>query len=223
MSYPRSFLGLVTAVAALTLACSGSEKAIIDRYFGALAMGDNQTLTGFAAVRLEEEVESHRIVSSSEESTADATLPGLAQAHKDLAAQLKKNKDAANKYALDQLDDVDDVRTLLQEEKPIPKRLEAVAAAWQEFNDEDARLRGAVSDAKHALESEMRICKLSVGSDADGLENYPGKVTTKKVELSLTIGGQAKPYQMTLRRYVLEADDSVRLNSRWVIYDLQPK
>jgi len=214
---------LVLAVAALSAACGGSEKAIVDRYFGALNSGDNQTLSSFAAVRLEEKVDSWKVDGASEETREPAPLPELAAKVAELEQALKENKDEANTYALDRLDDVDQVRELLKEEKPIPRRLEEVAAKWQEYNEKDRDLKIQVGEARHAMASEMGIVKLSVGN-TDGLETRKGEVLTKTVDLTLRIDGLEKPYKMELRRYQLEADEGApRPMSRWVVYELKPR
>lgn len=211
---------LVLALAALSVACGGSEKAIVDRYFGALNSGDNQTLSSFAAVRPEEPVESWEIVSVSEETREPAPLPELHARVEELQAQLDENKDAANTYALDRLDEVDQVRELLQEEKDIPRRLEEVAEKWQAYNEKDRELKKAVGEARHQMEQEIGIVKLSVG-DVDGLETRTGELLKKEIQLNLRIDGLEKPYTMELRRYAIESEGP-RPMSRWVVYSLEP-
>ena len=44
MSERRRVLGIVLA-AAIAGACGGPERGVVSNYFGALAQGDNQTLT----------------------------------------------------------------------------------------------------------------------------------------------------------------------------------
>jgi hypothetical protein len=209
-------------VMATGVACAGPEKAVVDRYFGALAAGDNQTLTSFAAVRLEEPVEAWSIVSASEETSAPATLPELGKKHADLVAELDANKKAANAYALERLDEVDEVRELAKEEKPIPRRLQEIADTWEQYNKTDHELKVSVAEAKEAMENEATICRLSV-AEMEGFESAAGEVLTKVVQLMLTIDGQQKPYEMTLRRYVLDQPEGApRPTSRWVVYDLKP-
>ena len=213
---------LVLALATLSVACGGSEKAIVDRYFGALNSGDNQTLSSFAAVRPEEPVESWAIVSVSEEASQPAPLPGLHAALEEFEAELERNKDEANTYALDRLDEVDQIRELFQEEEPnIPSRLAEVAEKWQAFNEKDRELKIAVGDARHMMEREMGIVRLSVG-DLDDVETKQGELLTKKVELNLRSDGIEKPYTMELRRYQLESGEGPRPISRWVVYSLEP-
>ena len=75
--------------------------------------------------------------------------------------------------------------------------------------------------SKEAVEKEKRSVARSVG-DVDDVESLQGEVTEKQIELDLTIGGQVQPYVMTLRKYELKRDAGPRVQSRWVIQNLQP-
>ena len=46
---------------------------------------------------------------------------------------------------------------------------------------------------------------------------------SKDVDLNLTIGGQVKPYVMTLRKYELTGGTGPRMVARWVVQSLVPK
>jgi hypothetical protein len=43
------------------------------------------------------------------------------------------------------------------------------------------------------------------------------------VDLNLTIGGQVKPYVMTLRKYELTGGTGARMVARWVVQSLTPR
>ena len=216
-------LGSVVA-AAIAGACGGPEQGVASRYFSALAAGDHQTLTSFATVRLEEQVEDWEIVGTSEEQTAPVSLPGLAKKRAELKAEFDTNKEAANSYYNDHADDVDSLRDLRQAAKEedvepkIPRRLETTAEEWQVFTDKDLELKRAVAQADEAVEDEARITKLSDGT-ASALETTGGTVRSQDVDLVLTIGGQDKDYRMVLRRYDLDGGG----RARWVVAALDPK
>ena len=216
-------LGIVVA-AAIASACGGPERGVVARYFSALAAGDHQTLTSFATVNLEEEVEAWEIVGTSEEQTAPVSLPGLATKRAELKAEFDTNKEAANNYYNDHADEVDDIRDLVraakdeEAEPKIPRRLETIAEEWKVFTDRDLELKRAVARADEEVERETRITKLSDGT-ASALESAGGQVRSLNVDLVLTIGGQAKKYTMTLRRYDLDGGG----RARWVVAALDPK
>ena len=63
-------LGLVIA----GVACSGgAEKNVVNQYFTALAANDTNTLTSFAAVAFDKEVENYKVIAIGEETRGPAT------------------------------------------------------------------------------------------------------------------------------------------------------
>ncbi len=215
-------LGLIV----VGLACSGgAEKNVVNQYFNALAAGDTNTLTSFAAVAFDKEVDNHKIVSISEEVRGPAPLPGLVTQQQELEATLAENMKEARAWGndLEIYPKLDRVRELQKDDKKIPSSLQPIADKWDEFNARDRELKAGAADAKRAVETERRNTQLSVGK-LEGLDTLTGEVVTKNVELELTIDGQAQPYVMGLRKYELEDDGSgARMMSRWVVQTLDPK
>jgi hypothetical protein len=215
-------LGLVV----VGLACSGgAEKNVVNQYFRALAADDTNTLTSFAAVAFDKEVDSYKIVSISEETRSPAILPDLVAKQQELETALAENMKEARAWGndLEIYPKLDRVRELQKEEKNIPSSLQPIADTWNEYNAKDRELKAQVADAKKAVEVERRNTQLSVGQ-VDGVDSLTGEVVSKNVGLELTIDGQAQPYVMTLRKYELEAPDSAtRMISRYVVQSLEPK
>lgn len=214
---------VVTAVAA---GCSGPERAVVQRYFSALAQGDNQTLTSFATVRLEEAVEGYEIVSASEEVTGPVVLPGLIKEQDEIKAEMDANNQAATAY-YDEHPDVDRIREIRDaareagEEPQIPRRLQDTDTEWMAFTEKDLELKRRLGDAEQRIARETNTTKLSVG-DVSGIEDLSGQIISKTVELNLTIDGEQRSYVMTMRRYDLALPDGVRGVSRWVVDGLEP-
>ena len=215
-------LGLVV----VGMACSGgAEKNVVNQYFNALAAGDTNTLTSFAAVAFDKEVQDHKIISVSEETRAPAPLPGLVVQQQELEAALAQNKKDARAWGndLEVYPKLDRVRELQKDEKKIPASLQPIADKWDEFNSKDRELKAQAADAKRGVETERRNTQLSVGQ-VEGIDTLTGDVVTKNIELELTIDGQVQPYVMGLRKYELEGDGSgARMMSRWVVQTLDPK
>ena len=91
-------LGLIV----VGLACSGgAEKNVVNQYFNALAAGDTNTLTSFAAVAFDKEVQDHKIISVGEETRAPAPLPGLVTEQQELEAALAENMKGARAWGTD--------------------------------------------------------------------------------------------------------------------------
>jgi hypothetical protein len=222
MSIRGTALGAVLVVAALSVACGGSETRVIDQYFNALKANDNTTLTSFAAVAFDKKVDAWKIKGSSPETRSPAILPDLAKKVSDLEAELAANKKAAGAYSLEKYSDIDKVKDLQKAGKPVSGNLKEVADKWAQFNDKDRELKTQLGKAKAALEREKRNATLSVGQQ-DDVANLSGEVVSKTVDVDLTIAGQVQPYVMTLRKYELSGGSGPRQVSRWVIQNIAPK
>jgi hypothetical protein len=205
-------------------ACGGQEANVIGQYFTALRANDTNTLTSFATVQFDQKVDDFKIVSVGPETRTPATLPDLVAKQKDLEAQLAKNTRDARAWGndLDIYPKLDTVRSLEQKGSKIPANLLPIQEKWKGFNDKDRELKKAVADAKDAVDREKRIATLSLGQLED-IETLKGDVITKDVDLNLTIGGQVKPYTMTLRKYDVGGETGGRLVSRWVVNGITPK
>jgi hypothetical protein len=213
-------LGLAVA----GLACSSAEKNVVNQYFGALRANDQGTLTSFAMVAFDQKVDDWSVVSVGPGTKTPVTLPDLVKKQKDLEAELAKNTRDARAWGndLNIYPKLDQVRSLEQKGSKIPASLEPIHQKWTEFNQKDRELKKAVAEAKAAVEREKRNVALSVGQ-AEDVETLGGEVLSKDVDVNLTIGGQVKPYVMTLRKYELTGGSGPRMVSRWVVQSLVPK
>jgi hypothetical protein len=213
-------LGLAVA----GLACSSAEKNVVNQYFGALRANDQGTLTSFAMVAFDQKVDDFSIVSVSPGTKAPATLPDLVKKQKDLEVQQKANEREYRAWGNDLAvyPKLDQVRAARAKGGKLPAPLQPVADKFDAFQSKDRELKKAVADAKAAVEREKRNVALSVGQVED-IETLTGDMLSKDVELNLTIGGQVKPYVMTLRKYELTGGTGPRMVARWVVESLVPK
>ena len=217
-------LAVALGLAVAGLACSSAEKNVINQYFTALRANDQGTLTSFAMVAFDQKVDDWKVVSVGPETKTPVALPDLVKKQKDLEAELAKNTRDARAWGndLNVYPKLDQVRSLEQKGQKIPASLEPVHQKWSEFNTKDRELKKAVSEAKEAVEREKRNVALSVGQVED-IETLGGEVLSKDVDLNLTIGGQVKPYVMTMRKYELTGGTGPRMISRWVVQSITPK
>jgi hypothetical protein len=217
---------IVLGTAVVGAACGGSEQRVVDQYFNALKANDTQTLTSFALVAFDKKVDNWKITGTEPETKAPATLPDLTKKVRDLEGQLAANKKASQNYANEEEGkrflQIQQVKDAQKKNGKVPGNLAGVAAAWEKFNDKDRDLKKAVAEAKDAVEKEKRRVVLSLGQVED-VENQPAEVTTKKVDMNLTIAGEPKPYVITLRKYDLTGDKGPRVVSRWVVESVAPK
>ncbi|HKC10583.1 MAG TPA: hypothetical protein VKI41_00850 [Vicinamibacteria bacterium] len=226
MSERGAALLIVLGTAVASSACGGPEQRVVDQYFNALKQNDSQTITSFALVAFDKKVDNWKITGSEPETKASATLPELSKKVRDLEAELAANKKASQNYANEaegkRFLQIQEVKDLQKKNAKIPANLAPVGAAWDKFNEKDRDLKKALAEAKDAVEKEKRRVVLSLGQIED-VENQPAQVTTRKVDLSLTIAGEAKPYVMTLRKYDLTGDKAPRVVSRWVVESVTPR
>ena len=213
-------------LAVVALGCGGgAETSVVNQYFTAHAADDTNTLTSFALVRFDQEVDDWKVVSVGEETRGEAPLPGLVAQQQELETALATNLKDFRAWGndLEIYPKLDEVKALREKESKIPARLQDIADKYDEFTAKDRELKTQVGDAKRAVASERRNAKMSVG-DIEGLDSLAGEVVSKELDLELTIDGQPKPYTMGLRKYELESDGSgARMMSRWVVQSLDPK
>jgi len=217
----RGSVALAMVAALAGAACGHPEKSVVDQYFNAVNAKDTQTLSSFAAVTFDKKVDRWAIKKTISEDKKPAPLPDLVQKSKDADAAVAANKKAASAWSLDRFNDIEAVREARKANKPVPAKLGEVATKWDDFNTKDRDLKKSVATSKEAVDKEKRSVARSIG-DVDDVESLKGEVTEKQIEVDLTIGGQVQPYVMTLRKYDIKRDNGQRVNSRWVIQNLQP-
>ena len=217
-------LGVALGLAVAGLACSSAESNVVNQYFTALRANDQNTLTSFAMVAFDQQVDDWKVVSVGPETKAPANLPDLVKKQKELEAQQAENLKEFRAWGndLEIYPKLDQVKEARQKEKAIPRNLQAIADKYDEFSAKDRDLKKAAAEAKAAVEREKRNVALSVGQNED-IETLTGEVLSKDVDLNLTIAGEVKPYVMTLRKYELTGGTGPRMVSRWVVQSVSPK
>ena len=213
---------LVSSFGLLGAACGGGEGKVVDQYFSALAAGDNQTLTSFAAVEFPEKVDSYKILSATPENVEPAPLPELVKKAQDLQRELDANTKEAKAYNLANYEKLDQIKAAEKAGKAPAGGLAEVHKKWTDFNQKDRDLKKALYGAKAAVEKEKHLVSLSIGPNEE-VEQLTGSMKTKDVELSLRIGGVDAPYTMTLRKYELQGGSQPRMSNRWFILRLAKK
>jgi hypothetical protein len=211
-------------VLAAGLACSSAESNVVNQYFTALRANDQGTLTSFAMVAFDQKVDDWKVVAVGPEARTPATLPDLVKKLKDLEAQQAANKKEFQAWGNDLAvyPKLEQMRTAREKGGKVSAALQPIADKYDAFQAKERELRKTVADAKTDVEKEKRNAALSVGQ-AEDIETLTGEVLSKTVDVNLTIGGEVKPYQMTLRKYELTGGAGPRMVSRWVVQSLVPK
>jgi hypothetical protein len=218
-------LAVALGLAVAAFACSGGqEKNVVNNYFNALKANDTNTLTSFAMVQFEQPVQDWKIVSIGPDTTTPAPLPELVKKQTDAEAQQKANEREYRAWANDLAiyPKIEQMRAIDQKNGAMPPALVPIQQKWAGFQAKDRELKKAIASAKAAVEREKRNVTLSVGQ-VEGLEAMAGQMTTKDIEVALTINGETKAYVMTIRRYQLDGGSGPRMVSRWVVETITPK
>jgi hypothetical protein len=206
------------------LACSSAEKNVVGQYFTALRANDQNTLTSFAMVAFDQQVDDWKVVSIGPETRTPATLPELVKKQNELEAEQAANRKEYQAWGNDLAiyPKLDRVRELRAKDAKVPASLQPIAEKYDAFQAKDRVFRKAVAEAKAVVKKERHNVTLSIGQ-TDDIETLTGEVVQKDVDLNLTIGGQVKPYVMTLRKYELTGGTAPRMVARWVVESLVPK
>jgi hypothetical protein len=218
-------LAVALALALALAACGGgAEKNVVNQYFGALKAGDTGTLTSFAMVQFDKPVQDYSIVSVGIEAKAPAPLPDMVKKQKDLDAELAKNMRDYRAWGNDLAvyPKLDELKATRSKGGKVPPALQPIADKYDGFQSRDRELKKSAAEAKAAVEREKRNVALSVGN-IEEIETLTGEMTSKDIELELTIEGEKKPYVMTLRKYELTGGSAARMVSRWVVQSITPK
>jgi hypothetical protein len=217
-------LAVALGLAVVGIACSSPEKNVVNQYFGALRANDQGTLTSFAMVAFDQQVDDFKVVAVGPESKSPATLPDLVKKVAELDAQQKANEREYRAWGNDLAiyPKLEDMKAARAKGAKLSAALQPIADKFDAFQAKDRELKKALADAKAVVEKEKRNVALSVGQ-SDDIETLTGEVLSKDVDLNLTIGGQTKPYVMTLRKYDLTGGSGPRMVSRWVVQSLEPK
>jgi hypothetical protein len=217
-------LAVALGLAVAGLACSSTEANVVNQYFTAVRANDQGTLTSFAMVAFDQTVDDWKVVSVSPGTKTPATLPDLVKKAAVLEAQQKANEKEYRAWGNDLAvyPKLDKMRAARAKGGKMPSDLQATADKFDAYQAKDRELKKTVSDARAAVEREKRNVALSVGQ-ADDIETLTGEVLSKDVDVNLTLGGQVKPYVMTLRKYELTGGTGGRMVARWVVQSLVPK
>lgn len=223
-------IGVFLAFLVIQGCTSAPEKTLLKKYFNAVMMNDNDTMSSMALEPLQPELGSWSVVSIGPEKIEPATLPALNAAE----IEAKKLQDA-------QIGPTIDADTLLKDaqyEKDTSRSAAGKAAAQRKIdelqkaydvqNGKMQELKKAYSAAKAAAaaEEEMTLFSLSArdASDIPTVRELTGEVHSKDVVVAITNrSGVKKDYKLLMREYLLKDEaNNIPHRGRWVIIKFEP-
>lgn len=217
------FLSLALLAVLFYTACSSNpEKTLLDKYFHALSMNDNQTMASIAVEPLAIEADSYKILSVSPEIVEPFSLPDLNQAE----VEAKKKMDehvgpvVEAKDALDMAqEELDNARTS-SSRAALKKKVAELQAKYDEEYNAHKELQTQYSANKEAAAKEEQVALFSLGvKSLPGIREMSGEVHSKTVQISVkTKSGAEKQYNVLMKRYILKDQNP----GRWIIVKFEP-
>jgi len=220
-------IGLLVAFLAIQGCTSNPEKSLLSRYFNAVTLNDNDTMSSMALDPFQPEMTAWNIVSISAEKIEPAKLPGLNKAE----IEAKKAQDA-------QIGPTIDADTLLKDaqyEKDTSRSAAGKAAAQRKIDElqakydaENAKMQAFKKDynnAKAAAAAEEEMTMFSLGArELATVRELTGDVHSKNVEVAITTkAGGAKNYKLTMKQYLLKDEvNNIPHRGRWIILKFEP-
>jgi hypothetical protein len=222
------FLLLAVLVLFTFQSCSSKpEQGLLKRYFNAVALNDNATMSSMAIEPITVDVASFEITKVTEEKIEPASLPEMskteAESQKKLQDHVGPTIDA--KDALDiAKEDLDLARTA-SAKAAAKKKVEEMQAKYDQEYNLHRELQKNYNDAKAAAAREEEITSFSLGARSlANIRDLTGNVHSKEVEVTIkTKSGQEKKYLLYLRQYLLKDEASnLKHNGRWIIVKFEP-
>jgi len=220
-------IGLLVAFFVVQGCTSNPEKSLLSRYFNAVTLNDNDTMSRMALEPFQPDMTSWNIVSISPEKIEPAKLPDLNKAE----IEAKKVQDA-------QIGPTIDADTLLKDaqyEKDTSRSAGGKAAAQRKIDElqakydaENAKMQAFKKDfniAKAAAAAEEEMTMFSLGArELATVRELTGNVHSKEIEVAITTkAGGTKNYKLIMKQYVLKDEvNTINHRGRWVILRFEP-
>jgi len=224
----RKFLSLFAMILLLCFLSSCSshpEEQLLKRYFSALQLNDNATLSTMAIEPVAMETESWEIISLGEEVVDSFALPDMSADE----ARLKKELEDHVGITLDARDTWDDAvyegeraRTRAAR-RAAQKKAEELKVKYDEVLNEHKELQKNYNEAKAAAAKEEEIATFSLGTgEMPTIRDFTGEVYKKEVDVKTEGEAGVKNYRVFLRRYILK-DEAMGIThrGRWIIVKIQ--
>jgi len=220
-------IGLLVAFFVIQGCTSKPEKTLLSRYFNAVTLNDNDTMSSMALEPFQPDMVSWNIVSISAERIEPASLPELNK----IEIEAKKAQDAqvGPTIAADEL--VKDA----QDEKDLARSAAGKAAAQRKIDElklkYDAEygkmqeVKKAYTAAKAAAAAEEEMTMFSLGRrELPVVRELTGNVHSKEVEVAIkTKAGGTKNYRLYMRQYLLKDEaNGASYRGQWKIIRFEP-
>jgi hypothetical protein len=221
-----SVLGIILLLFVMQSCSSNPEKGLLTRYFHADSLTDRTTMATMALEPISIGAKSWEIVSVSEETVEEASLPELNQKE----MELKKKVEESVGITIGAKEEVDDAEWELDKartraaKRAAQKKVDELSEKYKEIRANHDQLQKDYNDAKAAAAEEEEITAFSIGERAiPNIRDLTGEVHSKAVDVAAETESGAKNYKFYLRMYNLR-DETLNIprRGRWVIIKIEP-
>jgi hypothetical protein len=216
-----AIFGVLVLIGALSSCSSNPEKTLLDRYFNALSLKDAQTYSSIAISPATFDFASWEIVAVSEEVVEEFKLAEMAAEE----ADMKKQREESIGVTMDARDALDEAIFERNNARSrtaragAQKKVDELQEAYDQQRDAHDQLQKDYNEAVNAAAREEKIAAFSLGADFPTIREFTGEVTSKDVDLKVTMkDGTVSNVKAKLRHYEL-VDESANLThrGRWII------
>ncbi len=220
-------IGVFVAFLVIQGCTSAPEKTLLKKYFNAVAMNDNDTMSSMALEPIQPDMTSWSIVRIGEEKIEPATLPALNAAE----IEAKKAQDAQIGPTID----ADTALKDAQYEKDLARSAAGKAAAQRNIDKFQAAydiengkmqdLKRIYNASKAAAAAEEEMTMFSLGQrELPVVRSLTGDVHSKDVEIAITLkSGGTKNFKLLMKQYRLRDEaNNLPYPGRWVIIKFEP-
>lgn len=220
-------IGVFVAFFVIQGCSSAPEKTLLKKYFNAVMLNDNDTMSSMALDPFQPELGSWSVVNIGPEKVEPASLPALNKAE----IEAKKLQDAqigptidADTALKDAQYDKDTSRSA-GGKAAAQKKIDELQKLYDVQNGKMQELKKAYNAAKAAAASEEEMTMFSLGArELPTVRELTGDVHSKDVEVAITNrSGATKNYKLTMKQYLLKDEvNNIPHRGRWVIIKFQP-
>jgi hypothetical protein len=220
-------IGLLVALFAIQGCSSKPEQALLKKYFNAVTLNDNDTMSSMAMDPFQPDLGSWSIVKVGEERIEPATLPDLNKAE----IEAKKLQDAQIGPTLDADSLLKDAQYEMDTSRSAAgkaaarRKVEELQAKYDVENEKMQELKKAYNEAKAAAAAEEEMTMFSLSArELPNVRELTGDVHFRDIEVAITNrSGVTKNYNLAMRMYNLRDEaNNIPHRGRWVIIKFEP-
>jgi hypothetical protein len=221
-------IGLLVAFFVIQACTSAPEKGLLKRYFNAVTLNDNDTMSSMALYPFQpSDMTSWKIVKIGEEKIEPAILSGLnkteIEAKKAQDAQLGPTVEASE--LLKDAEYEKDTSRSAAGKAAAQRKIDELKAKYEIENAKMQEVKKTYNLAKTAAAAEEEMTMFSLGErELPIVRDLVGDVHSKDVEVAITTKtGGTKNYKLIMRQYMLKDEaNNIRHAGRWVIIKFEP-